>query len=149
MSSMAVIRPLAMMPKEAKRKIYYPQYVAEVTISIPRLIGRPRVFRVFLLADGCVGKVVRCDIWPDFEQMQEHCETVTTRIEPERAKNAMQEYAIKRIARRYHSYWQPEITIDRFQKVYKIFWVTNPKCVVDSVSNKKMRFRGQSPTVLK
>lgn len=62
-----LIKPLMQKPAFIEKQLLYPQFLGEITISVPRVIGRARKFRIVLLVDGCTGKILRCDSWPYLE----------------------------------------------------------------------------------
>ncbi|HLS65433.1 MAG TPA: hypothetical protein VK029_00370 [Pseudogracilibacillus sp.] len=136
----AIIKPSVNEPSVIEKLILYPYYLSEVVIRIPRAIGRPRMFKLFLLVDGCTGKVLRCDSWPRLQRADSVYEYVSVKINSEEAKLYMIDYARKKIVRRYMTYWKSSIEITRFRGVYKIFWMTDPTCAVDSLSAHRLTF---------
>ena len=133
-----VIQPNISNPVFVKKTILYPQYMAQVKVDVPRAILKPRRFIVYLLVDGCTGKVSRSDSWPVVITAQQSEEKIPTRLSTKEAKECLNEYALKKIARRYLTYWEPSITIDKLVKLYKIFWLVDSNSVVDSLSSRKL-----------
>lgn len=140
MSKIDIMQPLADEPVFTEKTILYPQYLAEVFINIPRAIGRPRKFKVILLVDGCTGKVLRCDSWPNLKKMDKPYESVRLRLNKEKAETFIRDYAKRKIARRYLTYWKPRIDIKPLHIVYKVFWMTDRTCAIDSISSRKLTF---------
>lgn len=138
--NLKVIRPIQRKPSSVLKQILYPQYIAEVDIQIPRALGKPRRFKVFLLADGCTGKVVRCDGWPNINRENSPQETVSPRVNMENATTNMIDFASRKIARKYQSYWKPQIEVEHLKLVYKIFWMIDTNCAIDSLTAKKLEF---------
>lgn len=135
-----IIKPSVDEPSVVEKLILYPYYLSEIVIRIPRAIGRPRTFKLFLLVDGCTGKVLRCDSWPRLQRAESVYESVSVKIKSDEATLYMIDYARKKIVRRYMTYWKSNIEITRFRRVYKIFWMTNPTCAVDSLSAHRLMF---------
>lgn len=136
-----IIKPNINKPIFVTRTLLYPQYIAKVTIDIPRALGKPRRFIVFLLVDGCTGKVSRSDSWPQFIQsLDQEEEQIPCKINMGEAQEHIFEYATKKIARRYLTYWKPVIEINTLSYVYKLFWMTRSKSVVDSLSANELTF---------
>jgi|SRR5699024_3283469 len=140
-SEVKVIKPNINRPIFVTRTLLYPQYMTKVTIDIPRALGKPRRFIVFLLVDGCTGKVSRSDSWPQFIQhLDGEEEQIPCKINKEEAQEHIREYATKKIARRYLTYWKPVIEINTLSFVHKLFWMTRSKSVVDSLSANELMF---------
>lgn len=128
-------------PMKINKDILYPQYVALVKVEIPRIIGQPRIIRSYVMVDGGTGKVVRCNDWPTFESKTDVSEVIETIVSETVAKKNIEAYALKRLARKYLTYWKPTVTIERFDTTYKLFWLTDPVTAVDSISNRKLSFQ--------
>lgn len=135
-----MIKPNINKPIFIKKTLLYPQYMAKVIIDIPRALGRPRRFIVFLLIDGCTGKVSRSDSWPEIIKAGEDKEQIPLKINFEKAQEHIHEYATKKIARRYLTYWKPVIEINKLSFAYKVFWMTRSRSVVDSLSSNELTF---------
>src|SRR5699024_10440570 len=101
-----VIQPNISNPVFVKKTILYPQYMAKVKVDVPRASLKPRRFIVYLLVDGCTGKVSRSDSWPVVITAQQSEEKIPTRLSTKEAKECLNEYALKKIARRYLTYWE-------------------------------------------
>lgn len=129
-------------PSAIKKEILYPQYIGLVKVEIPRLFFSPRVIRSYVIVDGGTGKTVRCNAWPSFEDYTtDGVNLIRERIQTEEAKIQIIEFARKRLARKYLSYWNPIIYIEKFEKTYKLFWLTDEKTVIDSISNRVLSFK--------
>lgn len=139
--NIVIIQPSIDKPIFVKKRILYPKYLAEAVVCIPRVIGRPRKYKVFLLVDGCTGQTLRADSWPNLKSIHDINEDIVSfTVSEEDATIYINDYAAKKIARRYFSYWEPYTNIINLKKVYKIFWMTNSDSVVDSLSARKLMF---------
>src|SRR5699024_5958597 len=130
-----IIKPNNNKPIFVTRTLLYHQNRANVTNDIPRALCKPRRRIVPLLVDGCTGKICSSDSWPQFMKSLEGKEDQNpSKISMEEAREHIFEYATKKIARRYLTYWKPVIEVNTLSYVYKLFWMTRSKSVVDSLS---------------
>lgn len=110
---------------ERVRRLYYPNYVAYTTVTIPRRFAGDRVEKFLGGIDGITGRTGAIDVdLPGRERQQVADESV---LEPDvddaRVRDEWREWVFGYVDRKFRPLSPPEFDLDDVELVYTPYWV--------------------------
>lgn len=107
------------------RQLYYPNYVAYTTVTIPRRFASDRVERFLGGIDGMTGRSGAIDVdLPDRtgRQVTSDC-VLDPEIVAEDARGEWRDWVFEYASRKFRPVRRPEFDLDSLERVYVPYWI--------------------------
>lgn len=109
----------------AVRRLYYPNYVAYSTVTIPRRLAADRVEKLLGGVDGITARsgAVDYDLPPRETRDAETEAVLRPEIDRERAREVWREWIFEHASREFRPIRRPEFELDSLELVYVPYWI--------------------------
>lgn len=105
--------------------IYYPNYIAYSTVTIPRRFASERVEKLLGGIDGLTARTGAIDV--DLPSQETHCKDSTRVLEPtiprDKARDEWREWIFEYTSQKFRPIQRPEFDLDSLKLVYVPYWI--------------------------
>lgn len=109
-----------------QKLICYPYLIAVVKVIMPRPFLKPRIAKTVITADLVKGVVGRSNMVPEVSEVKIKSEAlIPSQLQDEEAINKVRKLALKWALSKFHLMKTPDIEIEKVEKAYKAFILTN------------------------